>query len=273
MGDSMENDQRIAREKARREAMTPPDAAVSEDLTDDQLRELIRLTTEKDEIDGITASEALCVHLARQLLSLRTRPSSDLAGIASADLSTESARLRAMSKLMQQCGHMEWGDDCARVADAIDAVLRIRPAGELLQARNEVDQRRITLLEATLKRLSFAAQITGGVAGRDDNLVAAIDEAARALDPNAYEIASPAGEKCETCNGGLNETYIKGERQPCKTCRGEGRIYSTTLGDLSTMLCPDCIGTGKRPPVNPTPKPCLPCINGEGYDCENNCRV
>jgi NMD protein affecting ribosome stability and mRNA decay len=32
----------------------------------------------------------------------------------------------------------------------------------------------------------------------------------------------------------------------CATCKGERRIYSTTLGDLSTRLCPDCVGTGRR---------------------------
>lgn len=49
---------------------------------------------------------------------------------------------------------------------------------------NEANARLIAsapeLYEA-LKRLSFAAQITGGTAGRDDELVAAIDQAAATL--------------------------------------------------------------------------------------------
>ena len=45
----------------------------------------------------------------------------------------------------------------------------------------EVTAERDRLREA-LKQLSFAAQITGGVAGRDENLCAAIDNAQKALE-------------------------------------------------------------------------------------------
>jgi hypothetical protein len=51
---------------------------------------------------------------------------------------------------------------------------------------------RSLILEAALKRLSFAAQTTGGTAGRDDELVAAIAQAEAALSQQAPQV-TPSG--------------------------------------------------------------------------------
>jgi regulator of replication initiation timing len=42
-------------------------------------------------------------------------------------------------------------------------------------------------LRQALKRLSFAAQTTGGVAGRDEGLVAAIDNASQTLQGGTHD--------------------------------------------------------------------------------------
>ena len=61
--------------------------------------------------------------------------------------------------------------------------------GGLLDAITALREENERLREA-LKRLSFAAQTTGGVAGRDEGLVAAIDNASQALNPDGPEAAA-----------------------------------------------------------------------------------
>lgn len=66
-----------------------------------------------------------------------------------------------------------------------DIHLKERATGELYQRelRGMVSEceAQIELLRAALKRLSFAAQTTGGTAGRDDELCKAIEDAEFAL--------------------------------------------------------------------------------------------
>jgi hypothetical protein len=66
--------------------------------------------------------------------------------------------------------HTNGGCRCFKQNDGIKAQRVIRAYKE------EVER-----LRGALKRLSFAAQTTGGVAGRDEGLVAAIDNARQAL--------------------------------------------------------------------------------------------
>lgn len=79
----------------------------------------------------------------------------------------------------------------ALVQEALYRQQSATPAGpdELIHAGVPFVGLSVMLVKA-LKRLSFAAQITGGVAGRDDNLVGAIAEAEVAL--NAAKGATPA---------------------------------------------------------------------------------
>lgn len=133
---------------------------------------------------------------------------------------------------------------------------------------------RIAGLKRVMRRLSFAAQTSGGTAGRDDELVAAIEESARVL----AHSGSPGGaERCPNCKGAGGFWYGKprDEQRKCRYCDGSGYASDTTRATTGERVmdnhghrwptggsCPKCGGMGELHGGDGTPT--CPKCEGSG---------